>query len=221
MIEIILDKLSGYFADVNVTTIVIVAIALILFFGRYIIKNWSGIRKIYDYFMNKKKAEEETRAQIKKLLDMTKEFDDKLNKVSQKVDQDGVRLENLERQTHENTMHISTYEENRIHDREQSFNKQHIIDEHFDELKNILKDVQANVVSMQKKADIQECANLKDRISRLYRECKDEKKWTKMQKDTMEDMIKSYELSPNGKNSFVHSVVQSEMYTWEIIDEDE
>ena len=35
-----------------------------------------------------------------------------------------------------------------------------------------------------------------------------------MELEALEDLIDEYE-SADGKNSFVHSVVQKEMYTWE------
>ena len=36
-----------------------------------------------------------------------------------------------------------------------------------------------------------------------------------MELEALEDLIDTYE-SFGGKNSFVHSVVQKEMYTWEV-----
>ena len=63
-------------------------------------------------------------------------------------------------------------------------------------------------------------ASLKDRISQAYRHYHDKKKWTKIDKETLEGLISSYE-SCGGTNSFVHELVQKEMYTWEVVDEDE
>lgn len=219
MITILLDKLGDYFSDINITTILLFCLFLIILFIRFICKNKKDLFGIWNYFYNRQKTQEEAKAQMSKLLELTSEFDKKLNTVSEKVEQDSKRITDLEDRTKDNSNHIHEYEDNRIHDRQQSFEKQHAIDCSFDKvnlsiinLTNILKD-------MQDKDDEREKARLKNSISRLYRECRKEKKWTCMQKDTMESMIDSYNKS--GGNSWVHSIVIPEMYTWEIVDEDD
>lgn len=74
--------------------------------------------------------------------------------------------------------------------------------------------------TMQDRSDTKNRASLKNEISKMYRRFNKTKKWTEMDKNTLEDLIASYE-DCGGKNSFVHSVVQKEMYSWEIVDEDE
>lgn len=220
MLEKITDELWSGLSGVNASTIVIIVVLLLIGIIVWIVKNRKDIKGVWDWIYNKRKKEEEQVNQLNTLVELTQNLSGRIDSLVSKVDDNAKRLDNLESQTKDNCKHISTYEDNRVHDRQQSLNKQRAIDEHFDELRDILKEVQVSVTKMREKSDIQECANLKDRISRLYRECKDEKKWTKMQKETMEDMIKSYELSPNGQNSFVHTVVQAEMYTWDIVEED-
>ena len=60
-------------------------------------------------------------------------------------------------------------------------------------------------------------AELKDRISESYRYYHPRKQINIMEIEALEDLIKAYE-SYGGENSFVHSVVQKEMYTWELIE---
>ena len=61
-------------------------------------------------------------------------------------------------------------------------------------------------------------AELKDRISQSYRCYHIKSQINKMELESLEGLIASYE-SYGGLNSFVHSVVQKEMYTWEVIDD--
>ena len=65
------------------------------------------------------------------------------------------------------------------------------------------------------KEDVQ--AELKDKIGQSYRYYHDIKKINDIEMETLEGLIKTYE-DYGGKNSFVHSLVQKEMYTWEHID---
>ena len=57
-------------------------------------------------------------------------------------------------------------------------------------------------------------AELKDRIGQSYRYYHTIGKINDMELEALKDLIKSYE-NHGGENSFVHTVVQPEMYTWE------
>ena len=59
-------------------------------------------------------------------------------------------------------------------------------------------------------------AELKDKISRSYRYYHSIGKINDMELEALEDLIDEYE-SAEGSNSFVHTIVQKEMYTWERI----
>lgn len=221
MISILLEKLGSYFSDVNLTTILLFCLFLIIVFIRFVCKNKKDLLGIWNYFYNRQRTQEEAKEQMNKLLELTSEFDKKLNTVSEKVEKDSERILNLENIAKENSTHIHKYEDNRIHDRQQSFEKQHAIDCSFDKVNASIINLTNILQNMQDKDDEREKARLKNSISRLYRECRKEKKWTCMQKDTMEEMIRSYESCRGGGNGFIHSVVQPEMYTWEVIDEDD
>lgn len=56
-------------------------------------------------------------------------------------------------------------------------------------------------------------AELKDKISQLYRYYHALGQIHDMELEALEDLIEEYEAA-QGQNSFVHSVVQKEMYTW-------
>ena len=60
-------------------------------------------------------------------------------------------------------------------------------------------------------------AELKDKIGQSYRYYHKIGKINDMELEALEDLIKEYE-SVKGENSFVHSVVQKEMYTWEQVE---
>ena len=74
------------------------------------------------------------------------------------------------------------------------------------------------VKALQDKNDMNEAARLKDRISQGYRYYSEKGKWTKMEKEAMEEMIRAY--SQYSQNSFVHSVVERDMPLWTVVDED-
>lgn len=60
-------------------------------------------------------------------------------------------------------------------------------------------------------------SEIKDKIARYYRQYHAEKRISEMEFEGLEDLIKTYERY-GGENSFVHSTVQKEMYTWERYD---
>ena len=62
-----------------------------------------------------------------------------------------------------------------------------------------------------------EQAKLKDKIGQSYRYYHDIKKINDIELETLEGLIQTYE-DYGGTNSFVHSLVQKEMYTWEHVD---
>lgn len=61
-------------------------------------------------------------------------------------------------------------------------------------------------------------AELKNEISEIYRRHHRTGKISSMALEVLENLIEEYE-SADGDNSFVHSVVQKEMYSWECLDD--
>ena len=75
------------------------------------------------------------------------------------------------------------------------------------------------IIEMQARVDETNRAKLKDRIREAYAEHHPTQKISKMEREALEDLIKSYELA-GGTNSFVHTLVEPELYTWELVDDD-
>lgn len=83
--------------------------------------------------------------------------------------------------------------------------------EQIEELKNI-------TLGIQKKNSETKRAEIKEKIERIYRECHPAMTCTDMQLETLKELINQYE-KHGGDNSFVHSTVQKEMYSWHVINE--
>lgn len=79
-----------------------------------------------------------------------------------------------------------------------------------------LKDVVNKMDVMEQKNNLSKQADLKEKIEKLYRECHAHMVCTDTAFETLKDLIADYERH-GGKNSFVHSLVQPEMYTWDRI----
>ena len=86
-----------------------------------------------------------------------------------------------------------------------------------DNLQQSIQGVSDQVKELQKKNDMNEAAQLKDRIAEGYRYWHERGEWTSRDKESMEDMIKAY--GQYSQNSFVHSVVEKEMPQWKVIDD--
>ena len=84
------------------------------------------------------------------------------------------------------------------------------------EVKGDVKSIITTLDSMQKREEASKRADIKEKIERIYRECNEAQKITDMQYETLKELIEDYERH-GGTNSFIHSVVQKEMYDWEII----
>lgn len=84
------------------------------------------------------------------------------------------------------------------------------------EVKGNVKQIITTLDSMQMREKASKRADIKEKIERIYRECNEAQKITDMQYETLKELIEDYERH-GGKNSFIHSVVQNEMYDWEII----
>lgn len=139
--------------------------------------------------------------------------------------------ENLLKTIHDNQTEIRTIIANRQHDREQSFAIQKELTDAQKELSKSIKIISEKLDDMQRKTDerFRESekknnkrirAELKDKISQSYRYYHALGKINDMELEALEDLIEEYE-SAKGENSFVHSVVQKEMYTWKKVERTE
>ena len=184
--------LADYIGNIN-PMIILVAFVMIIFVCWIIFKNRKVISEFFNDLYNRKKNREDLLQTIK-----------------------------------DNQSDIKTIMKNRIHDREQSFTIQKELTDAQNKLSESLTIISKKIDDMQHDTDkrFRESehknnkrirAELKDKISQSYRYYHSLGKINDMELEALEDLIEEYE-SADGKNSFVHSVVQKEMYTWEKID---
>jgi DNA anti-recombination protein RmuC len=183
------DILTKYLVDLN-PTIIIASIIILIFLCWIIIKNRKVITDFFNDLYNQKKRKEEILQTIKNNQSAIKEI---MN--------------------------------NRARDREQSLSIQKELTDAQNKLSESLSDISKKIDNMQHNTDerFKESerknnkrirAELKDKISQSYRYYHSLGKINDMELEALEDLIEEYE-SAEGQNSFVHSVVQKEMYTWE------
>lgn len=186
------NMLIKYLENIN-PMIVFVSFIILVLIGWIIIKNRKVISEFFNDLYSRKKNKEEILQTIK-----------------------------------DNQSNIKTIMENRINDREQSFTIQKELKDAQNKLSESLADISQKIDNMKRDTDERFMeserknnkrirAELKDKISQSYRYYHSLGKINDMELEALEDLIEEYE-SAEGQNSFVHSVVQKEMYTWEKID---
>lgn len=111
---------------------------------------------------------------------------------------------------------MKQFQENRIHDREDSIAIRSEIYKSIDINNNAIKELTKITLEIQEKNSKTKRAEIKERIERIYRECHPTMVCTDMQMETLKELIEEYE-EHGGENSFVHSIVEPEMYQWKII----
>lgn len=167
-----------------------ISILLIILLVLYLLKNRKDIKMFFDDLYNKRKKKEELLSVIQK-----------------------------------NQEEIKQLMENRLHDRQQSFSIQKELTDNQKELSDSISAISKKLDDMQKRTDerFKESedknnkrirAELKDKIGQSYRYYHSKGKINDIELEALEGLITEYE-SAGGENSFVHTVVQKEMYTWE------
>lgn len=123
---------------------------------------------------------------------------------------------------------LEQFEENRINDRQQSFEIQRQLIDANTQLVNKIESLTLMVQENQKRAEERFALNeekvmkrnraeLKDKIMRSYRLHHKTQSITAIELEVLEGLIEEY-YAVNG-NSFVKHNVQPEMYTWTVVDE--
>lgn len=182
------ELLINYFS--KNPSLIIICFVLICFVCWIIFKNQKTIKEFFDKIYTKRKTNEE-----------------------------------LLKTIHDNQTEIKQIMENRLHDREQSFAIQKELTDTQKKLSNSISAISKKIDDMQRSTNerFEESerknnkrirAELKDKISQSYRYYHSLGKINDMELEALEDLIEEYE-EAEGENSFVHSVVQKEMYTWE------
>lgn len=178
------------------------------------------------------KAMREKREDHKLLIENTQAIKDLAelhkndNDISMKYDAEiGKALSDFMKEVRDDIKKIA---DNRVSDRSQSLaiqkeltdaqlalsNSIHEISEKIDNMK---KDTDERFTLSEEKQNKRVQSDIKERIAQSYRRYSASGQITKMELEALEDLIITYEFY-KGTNSFVHSVVQKEMYTWEIVE---
>ena len=112
---------------------------------------------------------------------------------------------------------VDQYAENRIHDREQSFEIQKELTDAIHVISDKLDAMNIKQAQLEEKHNKRIRAEMKDKISQLYRYYHEKQEWNDMEREAFNDLINEYE-DAGGSNSFVHTIVQPESYTWKVIE---
>lgn len=112
---------------------------------------------------------------------------------------------------------IEKYAENRVHDREQSFAIQKQLTDSIHIISEKLDAMNVKQAQLEEKHNKRIRAEMKDKISQLYRYYHEKQEWNDMEREAFNDLIDEYE-DAGGSNSFVHTIVQPESYTWKVIE---
>ena len=171
-----------------------------------------------------------------KKLEKTNEIDElrkqQIEEIKRSIEKDDELkkdIKNLSEAVSETQEHITTFADNRIKDRAQSFQIQK-------ELIDAQKQISASIESVEKKLDQMKIetdrrfkeseekqndrikAELKDKIGNYYRYYHSKQKISHMELEALEDLIKAYYSA--GGNGFIRNLVEPELYCWEITDDD-
>lgn len=110
---------------------------------------------------------------------------------------------------------MTNYSNNRINDRKQSLAIQKELTDSQNQITDKVENICKKLNDMEEKENKRVQSEIKERIAQSYREYNRTKQISSMELEALEDLIETYEMH-GGENSFVHSVVQKEMYTWEV-----
>ena len=154
-----------------------------------------------------------------KLSDFIKNIKCSINDGYEKIEQDMRLIEDKLR---------TERQEEREYDRRQSLEAQRELQIAYKETLESIQNLSSKIDEVKKTTDQRFLDNsekqnkriraeLKDKIANSYQRYHDTKKISKIELEALEGLIEEYEAS-DGKNSFVHSLVQKEMYTWEKVE---
>lgn len=110
---------------------------------------------------------------------------------------------------------MTVYSNNRINDRKQSLEIQKELTDSQNKLTDKVDNICRKLIDMEEKENKRVQSEIKERIAQSYRQYNETKQISSMELEALEDLIETYE-AHGGENSFVHSVVQKEMYTWAV-----
>lgn len=224
-----------YLKEVDPWLVFFVVISIVLT-GKFIYKTFiEDIIQKYGWETQRMRKHREDHEKIEVLMELTKKTAENLEKLQERHSKDEEEFrKNLNNYMEESrkdrkALHdeMSKFTSNRVSDRQQSLQIQKELKDAQNEMSNKVIDISNKLDEMQKNTDERFVASeekenkrvqseIKERISKIYRDCNSSQKISDIELETLEDLIETYELH-GGENSFVHSLVQKEMYSWEVI----
>lgn len=210
---------------------VILAILVLLVAAKYVVSvlDWLFIEKL-GIKTKKMRQRDADREQLKKTTELAKTTAENLDKLQQRHCKDDAKhckdeeefrnnLNNYMKESREDrkALHdeMTVYSTNRINDRKQSLAIQKELTDSQNKLTKKIDDICKKLIDMEEKENKRVQSEIKERIAQSYRQYSETKRISSMELEALEDLIETYE-AHGGENSFVHSVVQKEMYTWEV-----
>lgn len=203
---------------------VIIAIILLLVAVKFVwsLLDWLFIEKLGIKTKKMRQREQESQ-QLKATTELAKTTAENLDKLQQRhcKDEEEFRnnLNNYMKESREDrkALHdeMTVYSTNRINDRKQSLEIQKELTDSQSKLTDKVDDICRKLFDMEEKENKRVQSEIKERIAQSYRQYNETKQISSMELEALEDLIETYE-AHGGENSFVHSVVQKEMYTWEV-----
>ena len=169
----------------------IIAVILIVTMVCILISQWKKISKWLDKWRKNKNEKEDFTQLVYELRDSIKTLSEEVKKNQEERDKE-----------------LEKYREDSKKIRDEMYE---VMNTQSEDIKNLTR----TIGIMQEKQSKTKRAELKEKIERIYRECSPTKTCTEMAFETLRDLIEEYE-EHGGINSFVHSIVEKEMYEWEI-----
>lgn len=203
---------------------VLVAIILLLIVGRLVwsLFDWLFVEKLGIKTRKMRQREQESE-QLKETTELAKTTAKNLDKLEKRCTKDEDDFKNGlnnymdESRKDRRALHdeMTNYSNNRINDRKQSLAIQKELTDSQIQITDKVENICKKLNDMEEKENKRVQSEIKERIAQSYREYNRTKQISPMELEALEDLIETYEMH-GGENSFVHSVVQKEMYTWEV-----
>lgn len=203
---------------------VILALLLLLVVVKFVwsLFDWLFVDKLGIKTKKMRQREQESQ-QLKTTAELAKTTAENLDKLQQRHCKDEAEfrnnLNNYMKESREDrkALHeeMTVYSTNRVNDRRQSLEIQKELTGSQNKLTDKVDDICRKLIDMEKKENKRVQSEIKERIAQSYRQYNETKQISPMELEALEDLIETYE-AHGGENSFVHSVVQKEMYTWEV-----
>lgn len=184
----------------------IIALVAIILIGSVIYVNWNKIYNRLSLSFKNKEEEKMFGKNIKKLQEDSEKLKIKMKQYedNRKSDRnDSIMIRN---ELNKDIQNIATQMEMLI----QTVNG---VTETVSDMSQNIKQIQKEIADTRERNKKSKRTDIKSKIERLYSECSPNQSCTEMQFETLKELIEDYE-NHGGENSFVHSIVQKEMYQW-------